>query len=192
MPPCLFVAALTIVPPDTAGGIRGPLAASTTPIERLAHSNAIHRNAARSPSPEWLFCRRLPATIQKPRRPATSWSNAIVPIYHAIVFSVVLRAGSIIAMMALVFVLSEVWRRMTFRYVHDAASRRQFLLVRRFATGALMIIVIILGFISDFSSLATFAGVITAGIAVALQTILLSIAAFFFMIGRAGRGRATG
>ena len=47
-------------------------------------------------------------------------------------------------------------------------------------------IVLILGFVSEFSSLATFAGFITAGLAVGLQTILLSVAAYFFLVGRWG------
>jgi small-conductance mechanosensitive channel len=64
--------------------------------------------------------------------------------------------------------------------------RRQFLLIRRFATAILMTVIIIMGFVSNFSSFATFAGFITAGIAVALQTIILSIAAYFFLIGRYG------
>jgi small-conductance mechanosensitive channel len=40
--------------------------------------------------------------------------------------------------------------------------------------------------VTQFSSLATFAGFITAGIAVGLQTILLSVAAYFFIVGRYG------
>jgi len=40
--------------------------------------------------------------------------------------------------------------------------------------------------VSQFSSLATFAGFITAGIAVGLQAVLLSVAAYFFIIGRYG------
>jgi small-conductance mechanosensitive channel len=40
--------------------------------------------------------------------------------------------------------------------------------------------------VSEFSSLATFAGFITAGIAVGLQAVLLSVAAYFFIIGRYG------
>ena len=47
-------------------------------------------------------------------------------------------------------------------------------------------VVLILGFVSEFSSLATFAGFITAGIAVGLQAVLLSVAAYFFIIGRYG------
>jgi Mechanosensitive ion channel len=47
-------------------------------------------------------------------------------------------------------------------------------------------IVVLFGFVTQFNSLATFAGFITAGIAVGLQTILLSVAAYFFIIGRYG------
>src|SRR6202000_73746 len=47
-------------------------------------------------------------------------------------------------------------------------------------------IVLILGFVSDFVCLAPFAGFITAGLAVGLQTILLSVAAYFFLVGRWG------
>jgi small-conductance mechanosensitive channel len=48
------------------------------------------------------------------------------------------------------------------------------------------VIVLTVGFVSEFSSLATFAGFITAGIAVGLQAVLLSVAAYFFIIGRYG------
>jgi small-conductance mechanosensitive channel len=79
-----------------------------------------------------------------------------------------------------------VWRRVTFRYVADLRRRRQFLVLRRIVIGFCMGIVLVLGFVSEFSSLATFAGFITAGLAVGLQTILLSVAAYFFLVGRWG------
>jgi small-conductance mechanosensitive channel len=47
-------------------------------------------------------------------------------------------------------------------------------------------VIVLFGFVTQFSSLATFAGFITAGIAVGLQSILLSVAAYFFIIGRYG------
>ncbi|MGA8142541.1 MAG: hypothetical protein WB987_01475 [Candidatus Acidiferrales bacterium] len=100
--------------------------------------------------------------------------------------SLLLHVLTIAVALGLLLVLSEVWRRATFRYVHDARRRRQFLTMRRFVVGFLMGIVIILGFVSEFSSLATFAGFVTAGIAVGLQAVLLSIAAYFFLIGRYG------
>jgi small-conductance mechanosensitive channel len=99
---------------------------------------------------------------------------------------VITRVLGIALALAAVLILSEVWRRLVFRYVHEARRRRQFLLMRRFVTGFLIGIVLIMGFVSEFSSLATFAGFVTAGIAVGLQAILLSIAAYFFVIGRYG------
>jgi len=114
------------------------------------------------------------------------WRDAVNQLYGQILWALLGRVAGILAMLAAVFGISEIWRRMTLRYVPDERRRRQFLLIRRVVTGVLMLVVFILGFISDFSSLATFAGVITAGIAVALQTIILSIAAYFFMIGRSG------
>jgi small-conductance mechanosensitive channel len=96
------------------------------------------------------------------------------------------RVVGIALALAAVFILSEVWRRLVFRYVHEPRRRRQFLLMRRFVVGFLIGVVLIMGFVSEFSSLATFAGFVTAGIAVGLQAILLSIAAYFFVIGRYG------
>jgi small-conductance mechanosensitive channel len=98
----------------------------------------------------------------------------------------VLRVIAIAVAMGLILLLSEIWRRITFRYISDMRRRRQFLALRRIVMGFCMGIVLILGFVSEFSSLATFAGFITAGIAVGLQTILLSVAAYFFLVGRWG------
>jgi small-conductance mechanosensitive channel len=97
-----------------------------------------------------------------------------------------LRVLAILLALSAVFVLSEVWRRVTFRYVGDPRRRRQFLVLRRVVIGFLVCVVLTFGFVSQFSSLATFAGFITAGIAVGLQAVLLSIAAYFFIIGRYG------
>jgi small-conductance mechanosensitive channel len=100
--------------------------------------------------------------------------------------TVLTRVGLILASIAIIFGLAEAWRRLTFRYIHDPRRRRQFLIMRRFVMGFFICLVIILGFVSEFSSLATFAGFVTAGIAVGLQTVLLSVAAYFFVVGRYG------
>jgi small-conductance mechanosensitive channel len=49
-----------------------------------------------------------------------------------------------------------------------------------------VVFVLLLHFISDFSSVVTFAGFITAGLAVALQGVLLSLVAHFLFYGRYG------
>jgi small-conductance mechanosensitive channel len=114
------------------------------------------------------------------------WRQSVVHESNRILRSIVLRVLGIAIAMGVILLLSELWRRITFRYISDVRRRRQFLVLRRIVIGFCMGLVLILGFVSEFSSLATFAGFITAGLAVGLQTILLSVAAYFFLVGRWG------
>jgi small-conductance mechanosensitive channel len=124
--------------------------------------------------------------LDQSRSNLLEWRQSISSEYKTILRTVLARALVIGIALALLLILSEVWRRMTFRYVKDERRRRQFLTIRRFVTGFLVVVVLMLGFVSEFSSLATFAGFITAGIAVALQAVILSVAAYFFVVGRYG------
>lgn len=114
------------------------------------------------------------------------WNSSIDAEYDQALRSLLTRVVIILIALGFVLLLSEMWRRGAYRYIKDTRRRRQLMLIRRFVTGFLMVVVIALGFISEFSSLATFAGFLTAGIAVALQTVILSTAAYFFLIGRYG------
>jgi small-conductance mechanosensitive channel len=114
------------------------------------------------------------------------WRASVVRQAEISARGLLARVITILLALVLIYIFSEVWRRFTFRYIHDPRRRRQFLLLRRFAVGFLFAVVISLGFVSEFGSLATFAGFITAGIAVSLQAVLLSVAAYFFLIGRWG------
>jgi small-conductance mechanosensitive channel len=114
------------------------------------------------------------------------WRQSIARESGYVLRSVLVRVAGIVIALALILTLSEVWRRITFRYISDPRRRRQFLVMRRVVIGFLIGVVLTIGFVSQFSSLATFAGFITAGIAVGLQAVLLSVAAYFFIIGRYG------
>jgi small-conductance mechanosensitive channel len=124
--------------------------------------------------------------LDQARSNLLQWRSSRTDESRTALISILSRVAIILISIGLVLGLAEVWRRLTFRYVRDPRRRRQFLIVRRFVMGFLISLVILLGFASEFSSLATFAGLLTAGIAVGLQTILLSVAAYFFVIGRYG------
>src|SRR5579859_1434545 len=115
-----------------------------------------------------------------------AWRSSIARESKYVLRSVLLRVFGILLALGVILFISEVWRRITFRYIGDPRRRRQFLVMRRVVVSFLVIVVLIMGFVSEFSSLATFAGFITAGIAVGLQAVLLSVAAYFFIIGRYG------
>jgi small-conductance mechanosensitive channel len=96
------------------------------------------------------------------------------------------RLAVLIILIAAVFGMGEIWRRATFRYVHDARRRHQFLLLRRIAMWVAIALVIVLTFATQLGSAVTFAGLLTAGVAVALQNVIVSVVAYFFLIGKYG------
>jgi small-conductance mechanosensitive channel len=70
--------------------------------------------------------------------------------------------------------------------VRDPRRRYQYLLLRRIVFWCVIAIVAVFSFANELSSVATFAGLITAGVAVALQNVILSVVGYFFLIGRYG------
>jgi small-conductance mechanosensitive channel len=124
--------------------------------------------------------------LEQSQASLNAWKGAVDVEYTTILHSLLLRVLSIAIALGTIFILGEVWRRATTSYVKDIRRRRQLLVVRRLVIGFLSGLVMIFGLVTQFSSLATFAGFITAGLAVGLQTILLSVAAYFFIIGRYG------
>jgi small-conductance mechanosensitive channel len=97
-----------------------------------------------------------------------------------------IRAATLGVVILAVLFISELWRRATFRYVRDVGRRHQFLVVRRVVVAGAIAVALMFGFVSEFGSLATYAGFVTAGVAVALQSPILSMVAYFFLIGRYG------
>lgn len=97
-----------------------------------------------------------------------------------------LRLSVLVLMIALVFGLGEIWKRASFRYVHDTRRRYQALLMRRIVIWTAVVIIVIVTFATQLGSVFTFAGLITAGIAVAMQNVITSIVGYFFLIGKYG------
>ena len=106
--------------------------------------------------------------------------------YSETIRNLLLRVGILALAIGAVVVISAMWRRITFRYIRDVRRRTQFLTLRRVVVACAIAIIVMLSFVSDFGSLATYAGLLTAGIAVALQNLILSVVAYFFLIGRYG------
>ncbi|MGZ4900674.1 MAG: mechanosensitive ion channel domain-containing protein [Candidatus Angelobacter sp.] len=120
------------------------------------------------------------------KRTTTNWRNAVESQYQAELKGLLLRLSVLALILGVVLGVSELWKRATFRYVPDARRRHQFLLVRRIVLWSLTAIIVATAFASELGAVTTFAGLMTAGIAVALQNVILSIAGYFFLIGKYG------
>jgi small-conductance mechanosensitive channel len=120
------------------------------------------------------------------RRNLANWRDSVRTEYRAAIKTVGIRLGFLAVLLALIFGSAELWRRTVLRYIQDSRRRYQLLLLRRIALWSLVVIVIGFAFASELGSIATFAGLITAGIAVAMQSVLVSIVGYFFLIGKYG------
>jgi small-conductance mechanosensitive channel len=120
------------------------------------------------------------------KRSLDNWRNSIQSQYRSELKSLILRLVILGILIGMIAAMSELWKRATFRYVHDVRRRYQFLLLRRIVVWIVVAIVVAAAFATELGTLATFAGLLTAGIAVALQNVILSVAGYFFLIGRYG------
>jgi len=120
------------------------------------------------------------------KRSTASWRDAVHSQYAAELKGLLVRLATLGIVLGVLLGISELWRRATFRYVTDARRRNQFLLLRRIVMWGLSAIIIAVAFASELGAITTFAGLLTAGIAVALQNVILSIAGYFFLIGKYG------
>lgn len=119
-------------------------------------------------------------------RSLANWREAVQAQYINEVKNLALRVVVLAIILGCVFALSTVWRKATYRYVQDVRRRYQFLLLRRIVVWSLIAVIVAVAFASELGTVATFAGLLTAGIAVALQNVILSFAGYFFLIGKYG------
>jgi small-conductance mechanosensitive channel len=120
------------------------------------------------------------------KRSLQNWQISVKSRYRSDLRGLLARLLVLAFALGIVFAASEVWRRAIFRYVHEGRRRYQFLLIRRIVMWFAVLMVVAFAFASQLGSVATFAGLITAGVAVALQNVILSVAGYFFLIGKFG------
>ncbi|HWF48732.1 MAG TPA: mechanosensitive ion channel domain-containing protein [Bryobacteraceae bacterium] len=174
-------AALNAAPtagPQPAGG------GAATPQDRLNQLTAQFKllSAAAIPLGE------AGITLQADLGGIEQWRNALDQEYDTALRYFLVRTVVLGIWIVVILGLAEVWKRATFRLVHETRRRRHILLLRRFVVGAFLTLAVAISAFttSGFGSLATVAGLITAGLAVALQSIILSVVAYFFLMGRYG------
>jgi small-conductance mechanosensitive channel len=120
------------------------------------------------------------------QRSLTNWRAAVRGRFMTELKGLLVRIGFLIVLLAIVLAAAEVWRRAIFRYVHEPRRRYQFLLLRRFVLWFTIAVIVAFAFASRLGSVVTFAGLLTAGVAVALQNVILSIVGYFFLLGKYG------
>jgi hypothetical protein len=115
-----------------------------------------------------------------------NWHDAVKSQSRDALRALGVRLGILLLILGVIFGLAEVWHRAVLKYVQDMRRRYQLLLLRKIALWSLIVLIIGFTFASELGSIVTFAGLITAGLAVAMQSVLVSIVGYFFLIGKYG------
>ena len=105
---------------------------------------------------------------------------------RAEVYSLLLRICALGILLALVSFGAIMWRKLTFRYVPDLHRRHQLMQLRRLAIAAVIALILVFMLGGDLRVLATVMGFAAAGVALALQNVILSFAGYFYISGRFG------
>ncbi len=124
--------------------------------------------------------------LESSRNHLGEWNKLIGQDWTRIVRQLLMRLIILAVAVAIPLICSRMAHRAIMRYVKDTRRQKQLNIVRRIILITVLAFIILANFITEFGSLATFAGFITAGLAVALQTVLVSMVAHFFFFGRYG------
>lgn len=115
-----------------------------------------------------------------------SWRTLVVSQYTAAWKRLIIHLVAIVGVVILLVILTAALRRATLRYVHDENRRRTILIAERILLWVCVFFVVVLTFASNLGSLATFLGLITAGLAVALQNVILAVLGYTVLVGKLG------
>jgi small-conductance mechanosensitive channel len=114
------------------------------------------------------------------------WRAEISRRTKAEILSLAFRLAVLGILLALVSLGAVAWRKLTFRYVPDIQRRHQLMQLRRFALAIVIVLILIFGLGGDLRVFATVMGFAAAGVALALQNVILSFAGYFYISGRFG------
>jgi small-conductance mechanosensitive channel len=98
----------------------------------------------------------------------------------------VLDLLGVVVALAVIMVGSVLWRIAVVRYVTDAGRRRLLLTARSVVITVAIALVLIFRFTSEMAALVTALGFAAAGIAFALQNVILAVAGYFTMVAPNG------
>jgi len=94
------------------------------------------------------------------------------------------RLGILGSAIAVLLGIRVVVRKLTYRHVRDLDTRQVFLIGERLLLWLVIIVLLLFAFAFDLSSLATFLGLLSAGLAIGLHDVFLSIGGYLLIVRR--------
>jgi hypothetical protein len=114
------------------------------------------------------------------------WRATVVDQNEKVWKDLIIRLVIVAVIIATLALVELTLRRVTMTHVRDANRSRVIMVIQRVVIWSSIILVGAFAFASDLSSLATFFGLLTAGVAVALQSVIVASLGYFVLVGKRG------
>jgi hypothetical protein len=112
----------------------------------------------------------------------SEWRSEVRVKVRAAWKALIVRLGILGAAIAMVLGVGVAGRRLTYRHVNDADTRKMLLTGERVLLWLILILIALFSFAFDLSSLATFLGLLSAGLAVGLHDVLLALGGYLLIV----------
>jgi len=115
-----------------------------------------------------------------------TWRTAVASQYRQACKKLAIRLLIVALIVGLLFGMGEISRRLALGRIQDPNRRRVINMVHRLLTLFAIAVVALFSVASDLSSLVTYFGLLTAGITVALQSVILASLGYLVLMGKRG------
>ncbi len=112
------------------------------------------------------------------------WRALVVSQYVATWKKLILRLIVFAIVISVLLAVARALSRFTVRYVRDTSHRRTILITERIVLWLCILLIVAFAFGSNLTSLATFFGLLTAGLAVAMQNVILAVLGYMVLVGK--------
>jgi len=137
-------------------------------------------------SPAIVALDKQRALLEEYQSHLVPWRTAVTHQYRQAWKTLVARLLIVALIVCLLFGMGEISRRVALGRSQDPNRRRVISMVHRVLTLFAIAVVALFSVASDLSSLATYFGLLTAGMAVALQNVILASLGYLVLMGKTG------
>jgi len=137
-------------------------------------------------SPAILALDKQKALLEEYESHLLPWRTAVAKQYRQAWNKLVVRLLIVVLIVGLLFGMGEVSRRLALGRIQDPNRRRVTSMVHRFLTMFAIAVVALFSVASDLSSLATYFGLLSAGLLLALQNVILASLGSLVLLGKRG------
>ena len=137
-------------------------------------------------SPTIVALDKQKALLEECESHLLTWRTAVASQYRQAWKKLAIRLLIVALIVGLLFGMGEISRRLALGRIQDPNRRRVISMVHRLLTLFAIAVVALFSVASDLSSLATYFGLLTAGMTVALQNVILASLGYLVLMGKRG------